>query len=726
LRVEEGAQVVSIGSWLARVTAAMFVVVATVAITSLAAQGPPAGASASTGLYVWGDNDSGELGDGNIGQESVPTPEQITLAPGVSPTAVAAGQYSGYAIGSDHNLYAWGQDGGQLGDGSTASSDPVQNTPEKITLAPGVTPTAIAAGWLDGYAIGSDGNLYAWGDDATGEIGNGTLDTTGITPQNTPTKVSLPVGVTPTAIAAGYLTAYAIGSDDNLYAWGWNGLDNLGDGISNVTEPRRTTPEVITLAPGVTPKSIAVGYATAYAIGSDGNLYAWGNNCLGAGCTGDLGDGTTNSALPVPEVITLAPGVKPVSIAADAYATFAIGSDDNLYAWGDNSEGELGDGAAPATEPDVNAPEKITLAPGITPTAIFGGTSSFQADAIGSDGDLYAWGNNIPTTQDAPDDIPDPVSVGAGAPSAIAANENAAYAIASTAVAPAVTTNPQSQSGPIGTTLTFTAAASGTPAPSVEWQLSVNGGSSWIPLANDTSTSLTTGTLISGVNGWEVEAVFTNSAGSVTTNPATVTVAPASSVILPANNAAISGTAVFDAAASAGTTKVQFWLDCVPTATIECAAEPTELLTATPTIYGWIATLNTLQLPDGPYTLQANAFYANGASTLSAPISLTTVNPAPTTAVILPGAGATVSGTSVVLDATASASTNVVGLSFNLSGGSLNDVGIGGATPTIYGWIVKWNSTTVPNGTYTLHSFAIAQGNGTPGTSPGITVTVSN
>ena len=97
--------------------------------------------------------------------------------------------------------------------------------------------------------------------------------------------------------------------------------------------------------------------------------------------------------------------------------------------------------------------------------------------------------------------------------------------------------------------------------------------------------------------------------------------------------------------------------------------------------------------------------------------------PAPTTTVLIPTTSATVSGASVVLDASASAGTTLV--VYQLSGGTLTNQVIATATPTIYGWIATWNSTSVPNGTYQLQSAAAYSGGGS-GTSPPIIITVAN
>jgi len=89
--------------------------------------------------------------------------------------------------------------------------------------------------------------------------------------------------------------------------------------------------------------------------------------------------------------------------------------------------------------------------------------------------------------------------------------------------APVVTTQPVSQTYTSGGSLTFTAAASGTPTPTVQWQYSVNAGSTWANLAGATSTTLIASSLNGLENGWEVRAVFTNSVSSATSHAATMT-----------------------------------------------------------------------------------------------------------------------------------------------------------------------------------------------------------
>ena len=105
------------------------------------------------------------------------------------------------------------------------------------------------------------------------------------------------------------------------------------------------------------------------------------------------------------------------------------------------------------------------------------------------------------------------------------------------------------------------------------------------------------------------------------------------------------------------------------------------------------------------------------------PQTVTVSVPPPTTAVIIPSSGTAQSGTAALVDATASP--GVTSVTFEISGGTLSNDVIATATPTIYGWLAQWNTTSVADGTYTLRSVA-SFASGPSGTSPGITITVDH
>ena len=190
---------------------------------------------------------------------------------------------------------------------------------------------------------------------------------------------------------------------------------------------------------------------------------------------------------------------------------------------------------------------------------------------------------------------------------------------------------------------------------------------------------------------------------------------PSTTVVLPSNGATVSGTQVLDATASPGLTNVQYELS-------GGGLTDSVIATATPTLYGWLASWNSTSVPNGAYTLQSVASYQGGVSGTSPGITVTVNNPPPTATVVLPSNGATLSGTQ---DLDATTSSGVTKVQYELSGGGLTDSVIATATPTLYGWLASWNSSSVPNGTYTLQSVASYQG-GVSGTSPGITVSVAN
>jgi hypothetical protein len=149
--------------------------------------------------------------------------------------------------------------------------------------------------------------------------------------------------------------------------------------------------------------------------------------------------------------------------------------------------------------------------------------------------------------------------------------------------------------------------------------------------------------------------------------------------------------------------------------------------TATATIYGYVYSWSTTGVPNGTYTVQSLATDSASNTAYSAGITVTVSNTPPTTAVIGPSNGATVSGSASTLDATASAATGatITKVQYVLTGGTYNKTVIGTATSTVYGFAYSWNTTGVINGTYTLQSLA-TDSLGNTAYSAGITVKVSN
>ncbi|MEK7078973.1 MAG: hypothetical protein AAB929_02785, partial [Patescibacteria group bacterium] len=256
-------------------------------------------------VWAWGSNAYGQLGDGTTTLRK--TPIQVSGLTNVGAIAGGGdyGAISGHSIAvkNDGTVWAWGENGsGQLGDGTTTD----RYTPVQVSGLTNVlpVPTFIAGGGDHSIALKDDGTVWAWGSNAYGQLGDGTWND-----RNTPVQVSGLTGVS--AVAAGRLHSIAIDFYRTVWTWGDGLSGQLGNGYP--LQNRNTPVQVSGLTNVI---AIAGGVFHSIALKSDGTVWAWGDNG-----SGQLGDGTTISRATPVQVSGL---TNVGAIAAGAFHSIAI------------------------------------------------------------------------------------------------------------------------------------------------------------------------------------------------------------------------------------------------------------------------------------------------------------------------------------------------------------------------------------------------------------------
>ena len=268
-------------------------------------------------VWAWGGNDFGHLGDGTTNARLTPAVNGFTGA-----VSAAAGMEHSVALKADGTVWAWGYNAyGQLGNGTTENSLVPIQVPGLANVA------AIDSGSYHVVALKNDGTVWAWGWNYWGQVGDGTSWNT----KYSPVQVT---GLTDVvAVSAGDMHVLALKSDGTVWTWGRNDNGQLGLGTSG-TWARSASPVQVTTVPNAA--AVSAGQTHSAVLCSDDTVWAWGYNGYG-----QVGDGTTTTRLLPVQVIGVA-NVADVVAAGDN--TFTIMRDGTLWGWGSNYWGAVGDG----------------------------------------------------------------------------------------------------------------------------------------------------------------------------------------------------------------------------------------------------------------------------------------------------------------------------------------------------------------------------------------------
>ncbi len=265
------------------------------------------------------------------------------------------------ALTIEGDVYAWGYNShGNVGNGSTEEViQPVKVLSDVVKI---YCEGSISA------AIKSNGDLYCWGGNGFDSLVTGDDSAKD---QLVPRKILENVK----DVAAGQYNVAAINGDGMLYCWGENWNGNVGDGTSETrVNPVRIMSNIV---------KVGYGYNVGVALSTNGDLYTWGYNYYG-----QCGDGTTEKKTSPQKIIE---NIKDFSVEWDHVA--ALTNENDLYCWGRNGDGQIG-------VPNVNEYEVHKIPNELRPVKILQNVKLFdtgtaETAAVLTSGEIYSWGSNI-------------------------------------------------------------------------------------------------------------------------------------------------------------------------------------------------------------------------------------------------------------------------------------------------------------------------------------------
>ncbi len=349
-----------------------FVVISAGGVTGEGAVAHDCGITGLPAVTCWGDNDDGQLGDGTRDDSDVP----VLVSGEHLFASIGAGGEHTCGLDESGDIYCWGRNAeGQLGDGTTVgSTDPVSVMGSQVFAT-------VSTGLAHTCGVTTGGDVYCWGRNIGGQLGDSTSD-------NSSEPVLVYGDLNFESVAAGSEHSCGITTSDDpdpqaAYCWGRNFSGELGNGST----PDSSLIPVAALG-GNTFSGIAAGRSHTCGVTTGGDAYCWGENE-----NGELGDGsTTDRSTPTLvtgghtfEAITTGGAGDRFLPGESANFTCALRTDGAVYCWGDNNDGQLGDG----TTTDSSVP--VAVSGGIIFQTVSAGSD--HACGLSDSLDAYCWGN---------------------------------------------------------------------------------------------------------------------------------------------------------------------------------------------------------------------------------------------------------------------------------------------------------------------------------------------
>ncbi|MDQ1294529.1 MAG: hypothetical protein QG608_2413 [Actinomycetota bacterium] len=344
--------------------------------------GASCGVRVDRSLWCWGANAAGRLGDGTTINRVLPVRIELPLSerrPGNNGwTQVSVGVQSTCAIRADESLWCWGSNSsGRLGDGTRVDRH------RPVRIAAGRTWSVVRTGLSHTCALATDSSLWCWGNNDAGELGIGSF-----APADVPVRVE--PGSSWSDVAVGYGFTCGTRTGGTLWCWG----SNVDGRVGQPGAVDRSYPVPTRVGTADTWRAIRTGYFHACASRADRSLWCWGENRRGQ--LGDGGGPSGHEPRPVLERTgsgSLAEASSDRSLSGPggwlevftgSYHTCGIREDRSLWCWGDNENGQLGDGTLPMSAQPVRS------VPGAWRSV---GANKLSTCAVDLRGSLWCWGD---------------------------------------------------------------------------------------------------------------------------------------------------------------------------------------------------------------------------------------------------------------------------------------------------------------------------------------------